>query len=508
MKPLILCIMDGWGISAAADHNAIKMANTPIFDKLMETYPNGMMHASGEFVGLPNEQMGNSEVGHINLGAGRVVLQDLPRINTAIEKGLLAKNLPLKQLIKTSQSFNGRCHIIGLLSDGGVHSHQKHLEALANFLIKAGVEVCLHAISDGRDTSPKTAKICINNFIKNTNGRAPIVSLIGRFYAMDRDNRWDRIEKAFNTIVNGEGKYSVNLIEEIDNQYKRGITDEFLEPLINNEYQGINDGDTLLFGNFRADRAREILSAIVDPNFNSFNRLKIPNLAFKAGLVAYSELLNQHLQVLFPTVNLDDTIGEVVAKHELKQLRIAETEKYPHVTFFLNGGREEKFLGEERILIPSPKVATYDLQPEMSARILTEKLLHAIGENKFDFIVVNYANPDMVGHTGDLKAAIKAVETVDECIGYLVQGLKKVNGLMFLTSDHGNCEMMYDTKTQTTHTAHTTNLVPAVLVNSPPEVFALKNGKLADVAPTLLELLGLPLPQSMNGQSMLVTSRN
>ncbi|MDG1272903.1 MAG: 2,3-bisphosphoglycerate-independent phosphoglycerate mutase [Alphaproteobacteria bacterium] len=508
MKPLVLCIMDGWGISNETDNNAIEMANTPIFDELMETYPNGVMHASGEFVGLPNDQMGNSEVGHMNLGAGRVVLQDLPRINTAIEKGLLAKNQPLKQLIKTSQSVNGKCHIIGLLSDGGVHSHQKHLEALANFLVAAGTEVYVHAISDGRDTSPKTAKTCIDNFIKNTNGRAPIVSLIGRFYAMDRDNRWDRVQKAFNAIVNAEGKYSDNLIEEIDNQYKRGITDEFLEPVINNEYQGISDGDTLLFGNFRADRAREILSAIVDPNFNSFNRLRIPNLAFKAGLVAYSELLNQHLNVLFPTVNLDETIGEIVAKQGLKQLRIAETEKYPHVTFFLNGGREEKFLGEERILIPSPKVATYDLEPEMSARILTKKLVHAIQENKFDFIVVNYANPDMVGHTGDLKAAIKAVETVDECIGYLVQELKKIDGLMFLTSDHGNCEMMYDTNTQTTHTSHTTNLVPTVLVNASSEVFELKNGKLADVAPTLLELLGLPIPQSMNGQSMLVTSRN
>ncbi len=508
MKPLVLCIMDGWGISNETDNNAIEMANTPIFDELMETYPNGVMHASGEFVGLPNDQMGNSEVGHMNLGAGRVVLQDLPRINTAIEKGLLAKNQPLKQLIKTSQSVNGKCHIIGLLSDGGVHSHQKHLEALANFLVAAGTEVYVHAISDGRDTSPKTAKTCIDNFIKNTNGRAPIVSLIGRFYAMDRDNRWDRVQKAFNAIVNAEGKYSDNLIEEIDNQYKRGITDEFLEPVINNEYQGISDGDTLLFGNFRADRAREILSAIVDPNFNSFNRLRIPNLAFKAGLVAYSELLNQHLNVLFPTVNLDETIGEIVAKQGLKQLRIAETEKYPHVTFFLNGGREEKFLGEERILIPSPKVATYDLEPEMSARILTKKLVHAVRENKFDFIVVNYANPDMVGHTGDLKAAIKAVETVDECIGYLVQELKKIDGLMFLTSDHGNCEMMYDTNTQTTHTSHTTNLVPTVLVNASSEVFELKNGKLADVAPTLLELLGLPIPQSMNGQSMLVTSRN
>ncbi|MBT6305932.1 MAG: 2,3-bisphosphoglycerate-independent phosphoglycerate mutase [Rhodospirillaceae bacterium] len=508
MKPLVLCIMDGWGISNETDNNAIEMANTPIFDELMETYPNGVMHASGEFVGLPNGQMGNSEVGHMNLGAGRVVLQDLPRINTAIEKGLLAKNQPLKQLIKTSQSVNGKCHIIGLLSDGGVHSHQKHLEALANFLVAAGTEVYVHAISDGRDTSPKTAKTCINNFIKNTNGRAPIVSLIGRFYAMDRDNRWDRVQKAFNAIVNAEGKYSDNLIEEIDNQYKRGITDEFLEPVINNEYQGISDGDTLLFGNFRADRAREILSAIVDPNFNSFNRLRIPNLAFKAGLVAYSELLNQHLKVLFPTVNLDETIGEIVAEQGLKQLRIAETEKYPHVTFFLNGGREEKFSGEERILIPSPKVATYDLEPEMSARILTKKLVHAIRENKFDFIVVNYANPDMVGHTGDLRAAIKAVETVDECIGYLVQELKKIDGLMFLTSDHGNCEMMYDTNTQTTHTSHTTNLVPTVLVNASSEVFELKNGKLADVAPTLLELLGLPIPQSMNGQSMLVTSRN
>jgi 2,3-bisphosphoglycerate-independent phosphoglycerate mutase len=508
MKPIILCIMDGWGISNETNHNAIKMGNTPVFDELLRKYPNGVMQASGAHVGLPPGQMGNSEVGHMNLGAGRIVVQDLPRINSIIENGLLADNLALNNLIKEAKSSNGKCHLIGLLSDGGVHSHQSHLEGIANYLSNAGIEVCFHAILDGRDTSPQSAKDFVKQFQQNTHGAVSIATLIGRFYAMDRDSRWERIEKAFNAIVNANGKDGNDPILEIETQYKSGTTDEFLEPVILNSYSGIQNGDTLLFGNFRADRARELLSAIFEPNFFFFNRPYLPILTFKAGLVSYSESLDIHLDTLIPKTNLEDTIGEVVSKNGLKQLRIAETEKYPHVTFFLNGGREDEFEGEERILIPSPKVTTYDLQPEMSAQLLTDKLLIAINEKKFDFIVVNYANPDMVGHTGDLKAAITAVETVDRCIGRLVNELKKVGGLMFLTSDHGNCEVMLDHQTGGPHTSHTTNLVPTVLVSACPNTYELKSGKLADVAPTLLELLGLPAPNCMSGKSMLAVLKN
>jgi 2,3-bisphosphoglycerate-independent phosphoglycerate mutase len=508
MKPIILCIMDGWGISNEINHNAIKIGNTPVFDELLRKYPNGVMQASGAHVGLPPGQMGNSEVGHMNLGAGRVVVQDLPRINDIIKNGLLIDNLALGNLIKEAKNSNGRCHLIGLLSDGGVHSHQSHLEELANFLSNAGIEVCFHAILDGRDTSPQSAKDFVRQFQKNTHGDVSIATLIGRFYAMDRDNRWERIEKAFNAIVNADGKDGNDPLVEIDTQYKNGTTDEFLEPVILNSYPGIQDGDTLLFGNFRTDRARELLSAVFEPNFSSFNRSSRPIINYKAGLVSYSKSLDVHMDTLIPKTDLEDTIGEVVSKNGLKQLRIAETEKYPHVTFFLNGGREDEFEGEERILVPSPKVTTYDLQPEMSAELLTDKLLIAINNKKFDFIVVNYANPDMVGHTGDLKAAIKAVETVDRCIGRLVNELKKVGGLMFLTSDHGNCEVMLDHQTGGPHTSHTTNLVPTLLINACPNEYELKSGKLADVAPTLLELLGLPAPKSMSGKSLLSVLKN
>jgi 2,3-bisphosphoglycerate-independent phosphoglycerate mutase len=325
---------------------------------------------------------------------------------------------------------------------------------------------------------------------------------------MDRDNRWERVEKAFKAIVFGEGKPTFDLMIEIDNQYNESITDEFLYPTIVTSYKGIQNGDALLFGNFRADRAREILSAIVEPTFSFFKRPTIPTFSVKAGLVSYSDAIDQHLKVLFPSDNLEETIGEIISRYGLKQLRIAETEKYPHVTFFLNGGRELEFEGEERILIPSPKVKTYDLQPEMSANELTDRLLDAIRKETFDFIVVNFANPDMVGHTGNLRAAIHAVETVDYCIGRVVKELKKVGGTMFLTADHGNCEKMLDTNTGAPHTAHTTNFVPTVLVNAPPNVTALTTGRLADVAPTLLELMEIPIPAAMNGTSMLSNLRN
>jgi 2,3-bisphosphoglycerate-independent phosphoglycerate mutase len=500
--------MDGWGISNETEHNAVAMASTPVFDELIRRYPNGIMHASGEHVGLPSGQMGNSEVGHVNLGAGRIVMQNLPRINEVIENNLLKDNTVLSDFIISAQNSNSRCHLIGLLSNGGVHSHQSHIEALANLIGEAGIEVFFHAILDGRDTSPKSAKLFVQQFMEKTHPNVSIVSLMGRFYAMDRDNRWERVEKAFKAIVFGEGKPTFDLMTEIDNQYNESITDEFLYPTIVTSYKGIQNGDALLFGNFRADRAREILSAIVEPTFSFFKRPTIPTFSVKAGLVSYSDAIDQHLKVLFPSDDLEETIGETISRYGLKQLRIAETEKYPHVTFFLNGGRELKFEGEERILIPSPKVTTYDLQPEMSAKELTDRLLDVIRKDKFDFIVVNFANPDMVGHTGNLGAAIKAVETVDYCIGRVVKELKKVGGTMFLTADHGNCEKMLDSDTGTPHTAHTTNFVPTVLVNAPPNVTALTTGRLADVAPTLLELMEIPIPAAMNGTSMLSTLKN
>lgn len=503
MKPTVLCIMDGWGISPDQEFNAIAKAKTPIFDSLLKQWPHGVMQASGEHVGLPEGQMGNSEVGHMNLGAGRVVLQDLPRINNVIRTKSLKQNAVLEEFIKVNKKSGGVCHLIGLLSDGGVHSHQLHIESLASIISSAGVPVLLHAILDGRDSPPKSALPFIKSFMDHANGLTSIASLVGRFYAMDRDNRWERIEKAYKAIVHGEGLQVENLIYGLEGEYKGGITDEFIKPLISCSYTGMQKGDTLLFANFRADRARELLSAIADPEFQHFTRKAAPPLAAKAGLVSYSSTLNTQLETLFPSINLTDTLGEVISNAGLNQLRVAETEKYPHVTFFLNGGREVSFPGEDRILIPSPKVATYDSKPEMSAKEVTLSLIREISRKKFEFIVVNYANPDMVGHTGDLSAAIKAVETVDYCIGELVSELLEHDGRMFLTADHGNCEVMFNKLTKEPHTAHTTNLVPTILVNAPAHVQSLKPSKLADVAPTLLELMNIPTPTSMTGSSML-----
>jgi 2,3-bisphosphoglycerate-independent phosphoglycerate mutase len=500
----MLCIMDGWGERAEADHNAVALANTPVYDRLRRDYPTGVMSASGDDVGLPDGQMGNSEVGHMNLGAGRVVMQDLPRIDTAARDGSLAKNPELLRFIEAVKAAGGRCHLMGLMSDGGVHSHQDHIAALSHILAGAGLDVLIHAILDGRDTPPKSALNLVARFEATRHPNARIATVIGRFFAMDRDNRWERVESAYRAFALAEGHMVDSAQDAIEGAYGRGETDEFAEAAIVGDYDGMRDGDGLLFANFRADRAREILATLVEPDFDGFTRPRLPAFSGQAGMVEYSAKLAGHLTSLFPPIDLVQTLGEVVADAGLKQLRIAETEKYPHVTFFLNGGREAVFDGEERILIPSPKVKTYDLKPEMSADEVTDRLVEAIRGQEFDLIIANFANPDMVGHTGDLDAAIKAVETVDRSIGRVTEALEEVGGTMFLTADHGNCETMIDAKTGNPHTAHTTNLVPTILVNAPSNVAGLASGRLADVAPTLLELMGLTIPDAMGGHSLLI----
>jgi len=510
-RPAILCVLDGWGYRQDAGDNAITRANAPIFHKYWAHAPHALLDASETFVGLPKGQIGNSEVGHMNLGAGRVILQDLPMIDSAIAKGELSSNPALQNLITILKKSGGACHIMGLASPGGVHAHQDHIISLAREVTKAGIPVVMHAFLDGRDVAPQSAAEQITKFAADlrvvdlrTVGKARLATLCGRYYAMDRDKRWERVEKAYDLLTWGMGKSADNPVDAIKASYAENVTDEFVLPVVLGDYKGMNDGDGILFANFRADRAREILTALLDPSFTGFNRKKIVRFASAVGMVEYSEQLNKLMSALFPPKQIANTLGEIMERAELKQLRIAESEKYPHVTFFFNGGREEPYKGEERIMVPSPKVATYDLQPEMSAAAVTDKVVEAINSGAFDFIVLNYANPDMVGHTGSLAAAIKAVETIDVCLGRLFNAAEKQGGFVLLTADHGNCEMMTDPATGGPHTAHTLEKVPVILVNGPKEIKELQDGKLADVAPTLLELMGMPKPEEMNGKSLLV----
>lgn len=502
-RPVLLCILDGWGWRESGENNAIALAATPTYDRLVEDCPTGRINASEGFVGLPQGQMGNSEVGHMNLGAGRIVMQDLPRIDAAVADGSLAGDPTLKAFADRLTESGGTAHIMGLLSPGGVHSHQDHMAALTKALSAAGVNVKIHAFLDGRDTPPKSADGFVRTFEEDIAGHGTLATVTGRFFAMDRDNRWNRVEKAYNLMLSGSGLTADSADQAIAEAYGRDESDEFVQPTAVGGYAGMEDGDGLIMANFRADRAREILSALVDPAFDGFEREKTVSFAARVGMSEYSKALSTHLEILFPPVDLAETLGEVVAEAGRTQLRIAETEKYPHVTFFLNGGREEEFTGETRILIPSPKVATYDLQPEMSAVEVTDNLVDAIEGGKYDLIVANYANPDMVGHTGNLDAAITAVQTIDACLARIETALKNAGGTMLLTADHGNVEQMRDPASNAPHTAHTTNLVPTVLVNGDTSVSALKEGKLADVAPTLLELMGLPQPGAMTGSSIL-----
>ncbi len=504
-RPVLLCILDGWGYRADAPDNATTRGHAPVFWNAWETCPHAVLNASEEYVGLPAGQMGNSEVGHMNLGSGRTVYQDLPMIDRAIALGELDVNPKLQELITTLKKSGGTCHLMGLVSPGGIHTHQNHIAALARIVAKGGGPVALHAFLDGRDTPPQSAETHVTKLLEDVApyGNVTLATLCGRYYAMDRDKRWERVALATAMLTEGTGTAAQDPIAAIKESYAKGENDEFVKPIILNGFAGMKDGDGILFAHFRADRAREILTALLDPTFDGFTPKKRVSFAAAAGLVAYSTALNKEMTALFPPKKIEDSLGEVMAVAGLTQLRIAETEKYPHVTFFFNGGREEPFAGEERILIPSPKVATYDLQPEMSAPLVTDKILEAITADQFDLIVVNYANPDMVGHTGDFNAAVKAVEALDVCLGRLFAAMKERGGVTLVTADHGNCEMMHDATTNGPHTAHTLDQVPVILIGAS-DVAHLRNGKLADVAPTLLEIMGLPKPNAMDGQSLIV----
>ncbi|HIJ37444.1 MAG TPA: 2,3-bisphosphoglycerate-independent phosphoglycerate mutase [Rhodospirillaceae bacterium] len=504
-RPLLLCILDGWGYRPEREDNALALAKTPVWTQLLASAPHALLATSGLAVGLPEGQMGNSEVGHMNLGAGRVVMQDLPRIDRAIADGSLAGNPALLSMISRLKATGGKAHLLGLLSPGGVHSHQDHMAALAILIAKAGIPVAVHAFLDGRDTPPSSAKGFVEKFLGDVAGHdIAIATLCGRYYAMDRDKRWDRVTLACQAMIDAEAPHFETALAAIENSYESGKTDEFLLPAVIGGYDGMQDGDGLLMANFRADRAREILGALADPNFDGFQLKNRPAWASRLGMAEYSKELSRYFEVLFPSESLERLLGEEVAQAGLSQLRIAETEKYAHVTFFFNGGREQTYPGEERILIPSPKVATYDLQPSMSAPEVTDRLVEAIASGRFDLMVVNFANGDMVGHTGILTAAIAAAETIDSCLGRVRDAMVKAGGTLLITADHGNLELMRDPITGEPHTAHTVGKVPLVLVNAPAGITGLSDGRLADVAPTVLALLGLSQPVEMTGHSLLV----
>ena len=503
-KRTILCILDGWGFREDSTDNAVVLANTPNFDRLWQTCPHSFLKACGEDVGLPVGQIGNSEVGHTNIGAGRVVYQELPRIDKAIANDELKNNPALKDFISALQASGGTAHVMGLISPGGVHAHQGHAAALIKELSNAGIPVAVHAFLDGRDVPPRSAHEQVTKFLadiapdKNTK----LATIVGRYYAMDRDKRWERVEKAYNLIVEGEGSAANNAMQAIQTSYNNNVSDEFVLPVTLDNYGGMKDGDGILFTNYRADRARQLLDALIEPDFDGFTRSRIIHFAATIGVAPYSETLSKKMAALFPQSDLVETLGQAVSDAGMKQLRAAETEKYPHVTYFLNGGAETVFAGEDRVMAASPKVATYDLQPEMSARELTDKILHAYAKTPYDLAVINYANPDMVGHTGKLDAAaIKACETVDECLGRLLDYAEKNNIAMLVTADHGNAEVMRDPVTHAPHTAHTLNLVPLIACNA--DAKTLRDGRLADLAPTILTLLGLKQPALMTGQNLI-----
>lgn len=505
-RPAVLCVLDGWGYRSDPADNAVALAPTPVFDRLWATGPHALLDACGLDVGLPDGQMGNSEVGHMNLGAGRVVMQDLPRITTAIAAGEFDRNPALQGLIARLRASGGACHLMGLVSPGGVHSHQDHMVALARTVSAAGVPVVVHIFTDGRDVPPRSGLEQVTAFCADLGALSSvrIGTLGGRYYAMDRDKRWERVARAYAAIVSADGERAADAAAAVRQAYGQDIGDEFVLPTVLDGYRGMADGDGVLVANFRADRVRQLLAALLDPAFTGFPRSRTVSFAAAVGLAEYSESLNALMATMFPAQTLERGLGEVVAEAGLKQLRIAETEKYAHVTFFFNGGEERQYQGEERILVQSPKVATYDLQPEMSAAEVTDRVVEAIDSGAFDLVVINYANPDMVGHTGDLQAAIRAVAMVDRCLGRLEAAVRRQGGVILVTADHGNCELMRDPDNGGPHTAHTLDPVPLILVNGPAEARGLRNGRLADIAPTILALMGLPQPAVMTGRSLLV----
>ena len=501
-RPVMLVILDGWGWREETADNAVRQAKTPCFDALWSKGPHAFLKTSGRDVGLPDGQMGNSEVGHLNIGAGRVVMQDLVRIDAAVEDGSLARLPGFVTLIEKVKAAGGKLHLCGLLSPGGVHSHQDHAIALARAATAAGLEVLVHAWTDGRDTAPNAAPDFLARFESALPTGAKIATVCGRYYAMDRDKRWDRVKLAYDVMATAKGTRFATAQEAVAAAHAAGQTDEFIQPAAIGEYRWMNHGDGLLCFNFRADRVREILAALLDPAFDGFAPEPTIRFSAAAGLTEYSAALNPFLITLFPPQSMAAILGEVVSQAGLTQLRMAETEKYPHVTYFLNGGEETPYPGEDRIMVPSPKVATYDLQPEMSAPELTEKAVQAIRSGTYDLIVLNFANPDMVGHTGSLPAAVKACETVDAGLGRIAEAIAAMGGRLVVTADHGNAELMRDPATGGPHTAHTTNIVP-VLLHGAPQGATLSDGRLADLAPTLLALLGVKQPPEMTGRSLL-----
>jgi len=503
-KPVVLCILDGWGLSSTRVANAPALADTPNFDALWSGCPHSTLITYGPDVGLPTGQMGNSEVGHTNIGAGRVVAMDLGAIDLAVEDGSFATNRALLDFIATLKASGGTAHLIGVISDGGVHGHITHVIEAARAIAAEGVPVALHAVTDGRDVPPSSAAGFIARLEAALPAEARIATVIGRYWALDRDLRWDRVERAFRAIVSGTATAAPGAGSAVAASHAAGVTDEFIEPHVIGGYAGARDGDGIFCLNFRADRSREILSALGAPEFAGFMTGPRPAWAAMLGMVEYSSAHNGFMTTAYPRRQIDNTLGEWVAKQGRTQFRLAETEKYPHVTYFLNGGRETPFEGESRAMPQSPKVATYDLQPEMSAPQVGNLLVEAI-EVGYDLIVVNFANPDMVGHTGILSAAMTACEAVDACLGRAVAALRARGGAMIVTADHGNCEVMTDPMTGAPHTAHTTNPVPVILVGGPPAAVLRDGGRLADLAPTVLALMGLPQPPEMTGQSLLAT---
>ena len=503
-KLTMLMILDGFGNNPRKDGNAIELANTPVIDKLFKQNPNTIIKTSGLDVGLPEGQMGNSEVGHTNIGAGRIVYQELTRITKAIEDGDFFTNPELTAAIDNCKKNHTKLHIMGLLSDGGVHSHTRHLYALLELAKRKDFEdVYVHCFLDGRDTPPASGE----NFIAELEekmaekGVGKIASITGRFYAMDRDKRWERVQKAYDALVNGIGEKAASATKAIEDSYQKEIFDEFVLPTLicngDEPIATISENDSVIFFNFRPDRAREITRSLVDKEFTGFERKYFP--LYYVCFTNYDETI-KNVHIVFKKDEIKNTFGEIIANKGLTQLRIAETEKYAHVTFFFNGGEEKQYKGEDRILVPSPKVETYDLKPEMSAYEVTDKVVEAIESQKYDTIILNYANPDMVGHTGNLEAAIKAIEAVDTCVGRVVEALEKVEGVALITADHGNSEQMIDYKTGEPHTAHTTNDVPLILVG---KQAILKPGRLADLAPTILDIMGIEKPKEMTGESLI-----
>ena len=503
-RPTVLMILDGYGLNDRKEANAIAEANTPVMDKLMAEYPYVKGNASGLAVGLPDGQMGNSEVGHMNMGAGRIVYQELTRITKEIQDGDFFKNEALLAAMKNAKENDSAIHFMGLLSDGGVHSHITHLYGVLEMAKKFDLKkVYVHCFLDGRDTPPASGKGYVEQLEEEMKklGIGKVASVCGRYYAMDRDNAWDRVEKAYKAMVDGEGIQETDAVTAVKNSYANDITDEFVIPTVVDKNGMIKEGDSVIFFNFRPDRARQITRTFVDPDFTGFERKYFP-VNFVC-MTQYDESM-PNVTVAYPPETLEMTFGEYISKKGLTQLRIAETQKYAHVTFFFNGGVEEPNQGEDRILVKSPKVATYDLQPEMSAPEVCDKLCAAIRSDKYDVIIVNFANPDMVGHTGIMEAAIKAVETVDTCVGKAVEALKEVGGQAFLCADHGNAEQLIDYETGAPFTAHTTNPVPFILINADPAYTLKEEGRLADIIPTMIDMMGMEKPAEMTGESLLI----